>query len=86
MIGVGIIIPCTQGAVMQPFSAIAGTASGLFFFIQMVSGGICGLIIQAVKINSVVPMTLVILVSSLSLLIGFYILVWKNGQSSERVV
>ncbi|MDU9404931.1 Bcr/CflA family efflux MFS transporter [Pseudomonas sp. zfem004] len=35
MFAVGLIIPACQWAVLQPFAAIAGTASGGFFFVQM---------------------------------------------------
>ncbi|MDF9618162.1 multidrug effflux MFS transporter [Pseudomonas entomophila] len=35
MLSVGLIIPACQWAVLQPFAAIAGTASGGFFFVQM---------------------------------------------------
>ena len=35
MVSVGMVIPACQLAVLQPYGAIAGTASGLFFFIQM---------------------------------------------------
>ena len=35
MVSVGMVIPARQLSVLQPYGAIAGTASGLFFFIQM---------------------------------------------------
>ncbi|QJI11400.1 multidrug effflux MFS transporter [Pseudomonas sp. ADAK22] len=35
MVSVGMVIPVCQLSVLQPYGAIAGTASGLFFFIQM---------------------------------------------------
>ncbi|MGY2288687.1 multidrug effflux MFS transporter [Pseudomonas sp. SDO528_S397] len=35
MVSVGITIPACQFAVLQPYGAIAGVASGLFFFTQM---------------------------------------------------
>lgn len=35
MLSVGLIIPACQWAVLQPFATIAGTASGGFFFVQM---------------------------------------------------
>ncbi|MGQ0423022.1 multidrug effflux MFS transporter, partial [Bacillus sp. HC-Mk] len=46
MIGVGGIFPACQAAVMKPFNEIVGTASGLFFFIQMIFGFCCGLILS----------------------------------------
>lgn len=35
MVSVGMVIPAWQLSVLQPYGAIAGTASGLFFFTQM---------------------------------------------------
>ncbi|TFF06942.1 Bcr/CflA family efflux MFS transporter [Pseudomonas sp. BCA14] len=35
MVSVGMAIPACQLSVLQPYGAVAGTASGLFFFIQM---------------------------------------------------
>ncbi|TVT89046.1 multidrug effflux MFS transporter [Pseudomonas sp. RGB] len=35
MVSVGMVIPACQLSVLQPYGAIAGTASGFFFFIQM---------------------------------------------------
>jgi DHA1 family bicyclomycin/chloramphenicol resistance-like MFS transporter len=80
MIGVGIIIPCTQGAVMQPFPTMAGTASGLFFFIQSTSGGICGLILQSIRDGSVLPMALTLLLASTMLVLFFYIFIWRHNR------
>lgn len=78
MIGVGIIIPCTQAAVLQPFPAIAGTASGLFFFIQMLFGGFCSLIIQLFSDHSMKTLSLFLLGISLFLVIGFYQVIRKH--------
>lgn len=36
MVSVGLTMPACQLSVLQPYGAIAGTASGLFFFIQMI--------------------------------------------------
>jgi DHA1 family bicyclomycin/chloramphenicol resistance-like MFS transporter len=80
MIGVGIIIPCTQAAVMQPFLKITGTASGLFFFIQMIFGLISGLVIQSFTLNPSKLMAFVILFSSLFLFSSFHFLIWRNKQ------
>jgi DHA1 family bicyclomycin/chloramphenicol resistance-like MFS transporter len=35
MVSVGLVIPACQLSVLQPYGSMAGTASGLFFFIQM---------------------------------------------------
>ncbi len=79
MTGVGIIIPCSQAAVMQPFPQMAGTASGLFFFIQMLFGLISGLIIQLVKANNpAMVMAMVILFSTILLYFSFSFLIWSK--------
>lgn len=48
MVSVGLTMPACQLSVLQPYGAIAGTASGLFFFIQMfvtaVSSWVTGLL------------------------------------------
>lgn len=80
MCGVGIIIPCTQAAVTQPFPTIAGTASGLFFFIQMIFGGIDGIIIQHFRSDSAMPMAIIILFFSFCLFFSFYKIIWKNPK------
>ncbi|MFC3908835.1 multidrug effflux MFS transporter [Legionella dresdenensis] len=72
LFGVGIIIPGTQAAVIQPFSHNAGTASGLFFFIQMLFGFLCGVILQRVHNGSITPLLTVLLLSSLLLVLSFY--------------
>ncbi len=72
MMGVGIIIPCTQAAVLQPFPEITGTASGLFFFIQMLFGGICSLIVQLFSDHSMQTVSLFLLSISSLLIISFY--------------
>lgn len=84
MIGVGIIIPCTQAAVMQPFPKIAGTASGLFFFIQMAFGGICGLILQFFNNEAATPMIIAIFICSLMLAVTFYKLIWTLPKEEEN--
>jgi DHA1 family bicyclomycin/chloramphenicol resistance-like MFS transporter len=85
MTGVGIIIPCSQGAVMQPFPKITGTASGLFFFIQMMFGLGSGLIIQSFSANPSKLMALVILFSSLCLFVGFYFLIWQDRRNDSSL-
>ncbi len=78
MSGVGIIIPCTQAAVMQPFPQIAGTASGLFFFIQMAFGAICGLIMQTFNNITPAPMIILMVIASMLLFISFFYFIWRS--------
>lgn len=44
MFSVGLAIPACQLAILQPYAAVAGSASGLFFFIQMALTAGCGLL------------------------------------------
>jgi len=55
MVSVGIAIPACQFAVLQPFAAIAGTASGLFFFVQMAFTAACGGLLNRLSDGSAAP-------------------------------
>ncbi|HDR9584230.1 TPA: multidrug effflux MFS transporter [Burkholderia stabilis] len=59
MIAVGIAIPACQFAVMQPYTKIAGTASGLFFFIQMAITAACGGVLAWLSDGTARPMIVV---------------------------
>ncbi|HEF5869865.1 TPA: multidrug effflux MFS transporter [Burkholderia cenocepacia] len=59
MIAVGIAIPACQFAVMQPYTEIAGTASGLFFFIQMAITAACGGVLASLSDGTAHPMIVV---------------------------
>ncbi len=58
MVSVGMVIPACQLSVLQPYGAIAGTASGLFFFIQMfltaVSSWVTGLLSDGTSLPLVI--------------------------------
>ncbi|MDA1951884.1 multidrug effflux MFS transporter [Bacillus cereus] len=84
MIGVGGIFPACQAAVMKPFNEIVGTASGLFFFIQMIFGFCCGLILSAFNMTSQLPMVLTILVCCILLVASFYQLIYRNFKEIKR--
>jgi len=56
MVAVGIAIPACQFAVMQPYTKIAGTASGLFFFIQMAITAACGGVLAWLSDGTARPM------------------------------
>lgn len=68
MIAVGIAIPACQFAVMQPYTKIAGTASGLFFFIQMAIAAACGGVLAWLSDGTVRPMIAVTVCSSVAFL------------------
>ncbi|AJX35113.1 multidrug effflux MFS transporter [Burkholderia oklahomensis] len=68
MVAVGIAIPACQFAVMQPYTKIAGTASGLFFFIQMAITALCGGVLAWLSDGSARPMIAVTVFSSAAFL------------------
>lgn len=66
MLSVGIAIPACQLAVLQPYAALAGTASGLFFFIQMALTALCGVVLAHLSDGSARPMVCVTAGASLA--------------------
>ncbi|NHL68851.1 multidrug effflux MFS transporter [Burkholderia ambifaria] len=66
MVAVGIAIPACQFAVMQPYTKIAGTASGLFFFIQMAITAACGGVLAWLSDGTAHPMIAVTVCSSIA--------------------
>lgn len=85
MVGTGIIIPCSQGAVMQPFSHMAGIATGLFFFIQMLMGSLFGMILQTSSHQTALPLASNILVSSMLLVASFASLTKSYNKLPNQV-
>ena len=78
MFSIGIIIPCAQGSVMQPFGDIAGTALGLFFFIQMLFGVLAGLVAPFIYGTGAASLAKVMLLISSVMLFTFYLLIYKK--------
>ena len=81
MVSVGIIIPCTQGAVMQPFPKIAGTAAGLFFFIQMMFGSVAGFIATMINSYHPIEMAILMLLISILMLAAFYLSIYRSNKA-----
>ena len=72
MVSVGMAIPACQLAVLQPYGAQAGSASGLFFFVQMALTAGCGAIIAAITDGSEKPLLWVTAAASAA-----FALVWR---------
>ncbi|PLY41353.1 Bcr/CflA family drug resistance efflux transporter [Janthinobacterium sp. ROICE36] len=72
MVSVGMAIPACQLAVLQPYGAQAGSASGLFFFIQMLITAACGAVIAAITDGSEKPLLWVTAAASTA-----FALVWR---------
>ncbi|OBV41232.1 MFS transporter, DHA1 family, bicyclomycin/chloramphenicol resistance protein [Janthinobacterium psychrotolerans] len=56
MVSVGMAIPACQLAVLQPYGAQAGSATGLFFFVQILITAVCGALLAAISDGSARPM------------------------------
>lgn len=80
MIGIGIIIPCTQRAVTQPFPNLVGTVSGLFFFIEMLLGALGGFITRFFNANAALSLALFVLFVSIILFFCFYHFIWRQSE------
>ncbi len=78
MIGIGIIFPLTQVGVMDVFPKMLGIASGLFFFIEIMTGVFAGYLAGSFKSQSQLPMASVMFISSILLVFSFYILIFKK--------
>ncbi|KVL94085.1 multidrug effflux MFS transporter [Burkholderia stagnalis] len=82
MIAVGIAIPACQFAVMQPYTKIAGTASGLFFFIQMAIAAVCGGVLGWLSDGTARPLAAVTLCASVAFLAAIYGLRERNAATA----
>lgn len=64
MLSVGVAIPACQFRVLQPYAQAAGSASGLFFFIQMALTAVCSYLTSCLSDGTAGPMMFVTAVSS----------------------
>jgi MFS transporter, DHA1 family, multidrug resistance protein len=87
LIGTGLIMPNAQAAVTRPFPSMIGTASSLFYFIEMLFGAFVGGI-AGMLLTSEMPMTILIAICSILLFLSFYHLIWRvspeYSQSSKK--
>lgn len=79
MFSVGLGIPACQLAVLQPYAAIAGSASGLFFFIQMALTAACNFATGRVSDGTAAPMVFATCAASLA-----FATVWVLGNRHQR--
>ncbi len=78
MIGIGVIFPLTQVGMMDIFPKTLGIASGLFFFIEIMTGVLAGYLAGSFKSQSQLPMASVMFFSSILLVFFFYFLILKK--------
>lgn len=77
MLSVGVAIPACQFRVLQPYPHAAGSASGLFFFIQMALTAVCSYLTSCMSDGTAGPMVLVTVASSAA-----FAMVWAGLRIS----
>lgn len=89
MVSVGMTIPACQLSVLQPYGAIAGTASGLFFFTQMLLTAVSSWVTGLLSDGTSAALIIMTVVASL-LLVTTWLTLHKNkcgsGLACESVV
>jgi len=84
LIGTGLIMPNAQAVVTNPFPELIGSASSLFYFIEMLFGALAGGFVGMYLKNSPTPMVVAIVVSSIFLFISTYKMIWKKNLLSQE--
>lgn len=69
--GLGIVMPAGMAAAMAPFPRIAGSASALLGFVQMLVAALASVAVGALPHHSGLPMAAVIAVCAILALLGF---------------
>ncbi|MFO1156481.1 MAG: hypothetical protein U1E43_06810 [Rhodospirillales bacterium] len=73
--GLGIVLPAGMAAAMVPFPRIAGSASALLGFVQMLVAAVASAAVGVLPHRSALPMAAVIAACTVFALLGFIILV-----------
>ena len=73
--GLGIVLPAGMAAAMAPFPRVAGSASALLGFLQMLMAALASVAVGALPHPSALPMATVIATTAVLALLGFVILV-----------
>ncbi|NVZ70631.1 multidrug effflux MFS transporter [Pseudomonas costantinii] len=85
MVSVGMVIPACQLAVLQPYGAIAGTASGLFFFTQMFLTAVSSWATGLLSDGTSEPLVIMTSVAS-ALLVSAWLALRKTKCASHKKV
>ncbi|WP_119741652.1 multidrug effflux MFS transporter [Pseudomonas sp. Larv2_ips] len=83
MVSVGMVIPACQLSVLQPYGAIAGTASGLFFFIQMFLTAVSSWATGWLSDGTSQPLVIMTSVASALLIAGWWALQQKAAPVGQ---
>lgn len=83
MVSVGMVIPACQLSVLQPYGAIAGTASGLFFFTQMFLTAVSSWATGLLSDGTSAPLVIMTSVASMLLVTSWLALQQKTAPVAQ---
>lgn len=78
--GLGIVLPAGIAAAMAPFPAIAGSASAVLGFLQMLVAAAAVVVVGVLPLDSALPMAAVIAGGAVVALVGFTLLVYLQRR------
>ena len=78
MFGNGMVMPNSTAGAILPFPRMAGAASALLGFLQMIAGSLAGIAMGHVHDGTSIPMATMIGAFSVAALLGFYLLIWRR--------
>ena len=78
LFGNGLMMPNLQAGAIGPFPTIAGAASAMLGFLQMLGAATMGVIVGQTLDGTPYPMTLAVLGSTTCLWLSFYLLVGRR--------
>ncbi len=84
MVSVGLTMPACQLSVLQPYGAIAGTASGLFFFIQMFVTAVSSWVTGLLSDGSSAPLVIMTSLAS-ALLVTTWLMLRTTKSGREQI-
>ena len=80
MLGAGLVLPNAMAGAIAPFGKMAGTASALLGFMQMLLAALAGIVIGQFGGGSAVPMMLgIALANLLATLAYFWLVAWRRA-------
>lgn len=82
--GLGIVLPNGIAGALAPFPRIAGTASALLGFVQMIVAGTASVAVGAFAHTSPLPMALTITLTAAAAFAAFTLLVWRRRSPTRH--
>jgi DHA1 family bicyclomycin/chloramphenicol resistance-like MFS transporter len=84
LFGNGLVMPNLQAGAIGPFPTMAGAASAMLGFLQMLGAATMGVIVGQTYDGTPYPMTLAVLGATCCLTLAFYVLVGRYAQAAAR--